>query len=463
MEYSSQNIDNANKYPMIDFPRNKGDKLLGKPMYISLNANAELWIHNIKFSSCFNFRNDGISYESSKYSLLYLNEESEKFDLTNKNIEDIEVVEAINFNACHFKKEPRFKNINIEHITFIDCCFNCDISHMLIQYEKLNIEFEFIDCEFSRIMFDSFYSEKKNLYKFNINGGKIDYLEIRSIEMKNKFYINKQTKRNQKIVKINNLTIIDTVFQDNFKIHNCEVDNIFIQGVDFEKNADFFKSKFLKGSDEHYQNDNSIYFTAINFNSLALFGDTVFKEKLIFKYITFKGYNHFKSSKLNKGIDLEYTNIQNEINFYGLEIKDTSTTSQETFRIIKHQFEKLGNKIEANRYHSLELNQRLIALSNEKCKSFQKSSELLILRIHKCSSNHSSSWSLALLWIFIVGITTNLCLYDEWEMNNFFKYISILSNIEDFKSSYITMTLNKISLGYLYYQFVTAVRKDTRK
>ncbi len=47
---------------------------------------------------------------------------------------------------------------------------------------------------------------------------------------------------------------------------------------------------------------------------------------------------------------------------------------------------------------------------------------------------------------------------------NFSNYIIYIDESgDDFKKSYIVMALNKVLLGYLYYQFVTATRKDTRK
>lgn len=62
-----------------------------------------------------------------------------------------------------------------------------------------------------------------------------------------------------------------------------------------------------------------------------------------------------------------------------------------------------------------------------------------------------------------MSLITTFNLGVEITTDNIFKYINILSKIEDFNCSYLAMTLNKVSLGCLYYQFVTAVRKDTRK
>jgi len=48
-------------------------------------------------------------------------------------------------------------------------------------------------------------------------------------------------------------------------------------------------------------------------------------------------------------------------------------------------------------------------------------------------------------------------------IDDIFKFMSIITKQEDFNCNYFLMTVNKVSLGYLYYQFLMSVRKDTRK
>ncbi len=357
----------------------------------------------------------------------------------NKNISDIGISDNhdLYFKNCSFLGELKLNSLFNRAIRFDNCSFTDIILKNIIRNNE----------------------EVKNGFILK-NIKSIKNLTIDSCEFHGKFYINKQDDDNNSEVKIEKLIIKDTEFKNNFKLHNCKVDEIEIKNVDFEKNADFYKSKFIKGIDT-----DEIYFKSINFKSLALFGDTEFFEKLIYKYVTFEGHNHFKSAKLHKGLDLEYTNIQKEINFYGMEILDKTTTSQETYRIIKNQFEKLNNKIEANKYHALEMEQHRnnIWKNMFNCNSFFKLlPDGIVLLVHKLSSNHSSNWFLALFWIFVVSLITSWSL-DSITVDNIFKYINILSKIEDFNCSYMAMTLNKVSLGYLYYQFLTAVRKDTRK
>ena len=56
--------------------------------------------------------------------------------------------------------------------------------------------------------------------------------------------------------------------------------------------------------------------------------------------------------------------IEKEINFYGAKgLENSEHISQETYRIIKYNCQKIANQIEANKYHALELKKRKEALT----------------------------------------------------------------------------------------------------
>jgi len=315
----------------------------------------------------------------------------------------------------------------------------------------------------------------EDVNKIDFIGGTIENFNIKDCEIHAKFYINKQYGKNKEKASITNLVIKDTTFHENFKLHNSIVSKITIEDTDFKKHADFFKSTFIKGSLEDDQEEQThkdeIGFKAINFKGLALFGDTEFQQKLIFKYVTFESFSHFRKSKLPYGLDLDYANIQNEMNFFDVEELDTkeakNNTSQETFRIIKHNFNKIGNIIEANKYHSLELKRHRNTLKVFSSDFFN----YIVLFFHWITSNHSKNWVLPIFWIFVVGSLTYfslnqfICFRHGCSDNliDIFKYISIINYDDCIKRNPVIFILNKISLGYLYYQFITAIRKDTRK
>lgn len=317
--------------------------------------------------------------------------------------------------------------------------------HEVLEELKSSIkELEIINCVFAKDVFIN--KEFANL-------------SLKNCCFEGKFYINNQYNNPDKVVKIDSLDIQDTKFHANFKLHNSEVKHFVLKDTDFEKNADFFKTKFLTTED--------IVFHTINFRALALFGETVFSEYLIFKYVTFQGYSHFREAVFKKGLNLEYANIEKEMNFFGIKEldkrKSIENTNQETYRIVKYQLQKVGNIIDSNKYHALELEKKRKKVCDKSCKDKKFLADCIVLNIHKISSNYSTNWILSLFWIFVVGLIFNLYLTNELLSMNIFKYISLLTNKEDFCSNYLLFILNKVILGYLYYQFVTAMRKDTRK
>lgn len=189
------------------------------------------------------------------------------------------------------------------------------------------------------------------------------------------------------------------------------------------------------------------------------------------------------------------------MNFHGIEGLDTisedNNTSQETYRILKYNCARIGNIIDANKYHALELQKRKeeidkyikkrfnqIVLCITDVKEYNGSiSEWIVFQINWYSSKFGTSWILSLYWIFFVGFITALCMhcetahyvvehpsvflleeqhYGQRAIKAIAKYMSIV-HYETLKDYPIIFLLNKVTLGYLYYQFLTAIRKDTRK
>jgi hypothetical protein len=313
----------------------------------------------------------------------------------------------------------RLKETNYTEIHFVNCQFNSDIN---------------IFQEYSSII-------------------------LKNCTCKGKFYINNQYSNQNQIMNIDTINIQDTKFEQNSKLHNTKVKNFTFKDTDFEKNADFFKT--------HFEVTQDILFHIINFRALALFGELVFDRYVEFKYVTFAGYSHFRSATFKKGLNLEYANIEKEMNFF--DIKELykklsqTKTSQETYRIVKHHLQKVGNIIYSNKYHALELQKKKGQVCSYGDKENRSLLDCIVLSIHKVTSDYSTNWFYALVWILAVGLLTSYVVYDGLIVVEFYKYSSLLTSIDDFCGIYWLFILNKIALGYLYYQFVMAVRKDKRK
>ena len=283
-----------------------------------------------------------------------------------------------------------------------------------------------------------------------------------------------ETENNHQLVfgkcKINDFLIEGTC--DNiFSIYHTKINSLEIKNTRFKEIFEFIDvSVFGK-----LEIDSSY------FKKTTLIDNCKFYEFPELKYNIFESFTHFRNTEFKHGLILDYCSFEKDVNFYNIKSLDSEIskqfTSQETYRIIKNQFEKLNNKIEANKYHALELDQRKRELEKNKWQDF---SEYLVFQIHNLSSKHSTSWFRAVLWIIFIGFFTMFLIhfnilkdlffhpsnfkieYLPKIVNEFWQYINI-TNLEKLKDKPFIFFLNKVSLGYLYYQFLTAVRKDTRK
>ena len=120
--------------------------------------------------------------------------------------------------------------------------------------------------------------------------------------------------------------------------------------MNFKKLFDAYSSKF-----KTFKVQRSIYedFTGFEKCEFGIAGD---KEKLRveFEYVTFLNFTNFRKAKFFNGLDIEHTNLKESPNFLNAEI-NFENTNRETYRIIKHSFDKIGNQLEANKYFSYEM------------------------------------------------------------------------------------------------------------
>ncbi|MDO9303940.1 MAG: pentapeptide repeat-containing protein [Sulfuricurvum sp.] len=374
-------------------------------------------------------------------------------EINNEIKETIKEIEKLNcahlvhfiFKKCYVKFWN--ESINLDwNIKFNECNIN-----VLVQDESIDeiylLTTNFINCSFENL---SLLSGEVNTVQIDLFYVSIDLFQIAIIKILDNG-TNKIKIKNSKITKI---MIQSTIFKYDFAIHNTNINAIIANDVDFEALFEFNEVTFQDEFD----------FNEITYKGFTLFDKCIFNTKANFEYIIFEKFTSFRGSTFNKGLNLDYTSGDKEINFFGIcgleGKKSKEHTSRETYRIIKNNFEKNGNKIEANKYHALELDQKRRELEKNK---WQNKLDYIVFKIHDLSSEHSTNWFLALFWIFLVSFLTNIGLSNELSINCLFKYINILSSVDDFKKSYVVMVLNKVLLGYLYYQFVTATRKDTRK
>jgi len=411
----------------------------------------------------------------------------------NISFDDKKILSKINneeFKSLAFKN-CEFKNIEILNCQYALKFVNCSLENMLLKHSFNGMILE--DCTIGDLFFVScqISDANKNYNNMQIVDGKINKFEIKNSSIPMNIHINHDS---NKRLEIANLNITNSIFEKDFSFHNSIIENIKINNCDFNSLSEFNECEFKKKFD----------LSEVTYEGLTLFDDCVFSAKAEFKYIIFEKLISFRGSKFFTGLNLDYTSCEKEMNFFSAKELDTDNskqeTSQETYRIIKHQFEKLGNKIEANKYHALELDQKRRELEKEPTKNWK---EYLVFKFHDLSSEHSTNWFRALLWILFIASATSLLNQSFWflllapiayfvstkcndilsfkitvqilfyvivivihpniNIDDIFKFMSIITKQEDFNCNYFLMTVNKVSLGYLYYQFLMSVRKDTRK
>lgn len=395
-----------------------------------------------------------IDFSFKKSDIICRDKNFDSFSTVNEEIKNIySEIEKINssyfvsfiFEKCYIK----FWNVNINldwHISFNECKINVNVQDTIID-EIYLLKKNFYNCKFENL---SLLSSEVKIVQIDLHATSIDLFQIAIVEIMN----NENSKIEIHNSHIKKIMIQNVIFKRDFTIYTTKIDHITIKNVDFEALSEFNEVIFQEEFD----------LREITYKGFTLFDKCIFNTKAEFEYIIFEKFTSFRGSTFNKGLNLDYTSGDKAINFFGingLESKESrENTSRETYRIIKYNFENIGNKIEANKYHALELDQRRRELANNKWKNI---SDYIVFKIHDLSSEHSTNWFLALFWIFYISLLTNVLLNNEISINSIFKYINILSDVHQFDKLYIVMVLNKVLLGYLYYQFVMATRKDTRK
>ncbi|HIP36248.1 MAG TPA: hypothetical protein EYG85_05295 [Crocinitomix sp.] len=418
------------------------------------------------------------------------------------------------------------KYIESVKLIFEDCTFN-QINILTTKkefiFQDCTIKSTLKLPDFNKnIYFENCHLNKITSY-IKMHGGSIKKLHLVNRHFKEKFYINEDELRQDsnnyqdpciKSIVIHELIINKVSFEKTFKLSCCIIKSILqIEKVNFKSNAYFSGCSFGK------ENTHEILFKGITFQELSFFNKTTFYKKLIFRKVTFGNLVSFLDSNFSAGLNLDDVTRKKEMNFarsQGLE-SDISlqNTTKETYRIIKYNFNKLKNQIDTNKFHALELTANLNEIQTSRKNIIKKHnikeptwlfglinneyrqnlSDNIIQRIHKSSSNFGTSWTKALRNIIIVGFTTYILfvLVSNGGILNKITYANILYKVQSygffeslakfthegikfmslfysndtikyfFEKSPIIFLLHKGFLGYLYYQFIVAVRKDTKK
>ena len=276
-------------------------------------------------------------------------------------------------------------------------------------------------------------------------------------------------------------------FSANFYCSNESISTDF-SGARFDEDVNFMPSNFEK----RLNFASAIFQGTANFNSINSafssncdFTSAEFKKRVDFdgsswiqakfNYAEFNDFISFKNSRINY-LCLTKANVNGKSDFIGATIKDGD---RETFRIIKNEFIKINNGVEALRYKSKEM-----ASYERELRGLN--SEYFLVFLNRISNNHGINWGRGVLFTLIAAVLffiLYLCTlgslpfhvgYKNWHSftaaldltTRYFVRFLIITHDIDFMSQYgptaasfVVDFVAKIFIGFGIYQTIAAFRK----
>ena len=262
-------------------------------------------------------------------------------------------------------------------------------------------------------------------------------------------------------------------FEGKVELKECDIKYTLISNVNFKSLFDAYKTKF-----NQFKMNRSIFddFSGFEKCEFGCVGSTSL-EKIEFEYVTFLNFTNFRKAKFYSGLDFEHTNLKESPNFLNAEI-NYKNTNRETFRIIKHSFDKIGNQIEANKYFALEIKKYKEELKAKNGFSAEKA----VLWLNESISNFGSSiftpLSLmlvtAIIYYFLILGYENNYVYKIYEPLNEY-IISISKNLNALAKGippygrflkegmeFVTLIYHIFFLTFTWH-FIVAVKRCTKR
>lgn len=331
-------------------------------------------------STIFNQFNSEEELSNYLNRITYDNEENGKYDFEqcvfNFEVKFSNLIREFNeiavFKNAKFKENCSFADINfLKQADFNSCIFErkCNFKNVVFEDDLTIGGFQsFVSFQNVKFKSDTFWG-----YNFNeINLSFCTFekgLDLSGREFKGKIHLN------------------DSTFNGNVYFNNSTFDKkVNAWGTTFNKNVTFKWANFKKKINltESEIGKGSCNFYGANFEENGYFYKTTFKE-----------------------IDLKNSVIEKGIFFLGAKIKKSK---RETNRIIKNQFLKQNNKIEALNFHHKEMKSYLIELLSVLPKNlkelkiwsfFKNLSNLFILLFNFISNGFGLWWLGGLIFLFI--------------------------------------------------------------
>jgi len=395
------------------------------------------------------------------------------------------------FQECIFKTEWELYNYNIldnvRNVLYQECSFaNSVFATNDPNNSNVLTHSLFSNCTFQKDLSIEGIKIEKQIFTDTVDEGpisnklKIDRLEINNCQIEDKLLINNYD--------IPEILLKDSEIKGKFEFRYNTVKALSIDNTNFNSLVECFQTTF-----GDFKIVKSIFYEFAGFQKCE-FGDSADGKTSEFLYATFFGFVNFRDTKFKSGLDIRNINLKETPNFLNTEIY-SAKTNRETFRFIKHSFDKVGNYIEANKFYKYEMlkyKEELRDIKNEpsmkKCSwnRFLNKSENLVQRIilalygffadYGLSVVRPTSFLISSLIIFslIISAHRNNILYKICSpMNNYINYIACLFNALarslTFMERYMQKGMEFISLIFyiiftsLTWLIILAIKRKARR
>lgn len=375
--------------------------------------------------------------------------------------------------------------------------------------KKVLLEQQFSNCTFESISFRNttfkkqiFNNQDDRVFGYqDRNSNVIDFSDhseknITSLIMYNCIIKEKFILNNLYFIKFK---LLDVIFQNKskFEFKNNNIQIFEVQNTNFKALVDCYNTRFKSFHIEKSIFEKFIGFEKCKFGEIKKtipklkkrehtaqkitgFEDYDFNkenysfEGASFHYATFLDFVNFRDAEFYNGLDLRNANFEETPNFLDVDV-EPKNTNRETFRIIKHSFDSVGNTIEANKFFTHEMNKERQNLSNK-----DNLNKKVILSFNYWVSNFGQSWIRPLILIFAMSLLhyfivkgTFHCIAPSNPLYDSLKWVvdfsnDLADNILPFQK-FLKEGMEFISLIFLIiystliYNFVVAVKRIVKR
>jgi hypothetical protein len=298
----------------------------------------------------------------------------------------------------------------------------------------------------------------------------------------------------------------DSFFSKSYFAGNFIEDDIDFSDSIFYDDAHFCGTNF--GSKTNFNGvdfQKEVYFEGAIFNKETFFNNCKFGGNVYFEEATFNNEVHFNNVTVKKTIDLSRVHFEeffdasgmsfNKINLKGtyfesplllglsacenghkVPLEPRHFANKESARLIKDHFEKQNNITEANKYFRIEQDKYLEELKSDWY--WKNKGDIAVVFLNKIISNHQTSWLKVLftLCIYAFIIFAGYEYFKDFStlkqgfLASLNKAIELIDPLNMFKRDN-NLFENHQALGfairifslYLFWQFITAFRQNTRR